>query len=380
MILSFPLPLISRAIILILMFYERNPVNWVIRLHTYKIYLLQISISRGWSSTLILIGYVEAVGLEKVARGTTIGIVKLAVETLEWLKQIRSLVTREFTGRLEGVISRDNKEAEFVLEVRNGKIVGAWLRDFSGREEKGEEVLDSLFDYLREVQDGYIEVVELDENGVALDLEYNQDIMLGKEVSVDDLLDSLIENKKLWRIEEILEEEKKLEEKKEEKIVEKPVEEKREVEEIIETEEYKKIIEKLIPESRIDAVSSSEREYARKILNELSSEANQVGKGQDRLFNVLNLLLALSKQYERPLLLVSRINDEVYVMLAENGKLKGAYRIDELSLQILDEGSRVLKKLSMMESVPYTIYEVEIKGEGVLGGFKKLLKKLFGGK
>ncbi len=319
--------------------------------------------------------------MEKVARGTTIGIVKLAAELLEWLKQIRTLVTREFTGRLEGIMRKDNREAEFVLEVRNGKIVGVWLKDYEGDSINGIDALDKIFEYLRETKDGYIEVVELDENGVSLDLEYNQDIMLDKEVSVDEFLDSFIENKKLWRLEEILEKEGKTQ------VVEVREPEKKEIEaegerkeEVIETEEYRKIIEKLIPEWRIESVSEAEKEYAKKILSELSGEAKQVGKGQDRLFNVLNLLLALSRQYERPLLLLSRMNDEVYVMLAESGKMKGAYRIDELSLQILESGSMVLKKLSMRESVPYIIYEVEVKGEGMFKGFKRLLKKLFGGK
>ena len=323
--------------------------------------------------------------MEKVARGNTIGIVKLVSEIVEWLKQIRTLVTREFTGRLEGLFKRDGKEGEFVLEVRNGKIVGAWLKDVNGETISGEEVLDKLYEYLRGVEEGYIEVVELDENGISLDLEYNKEILLEKEVSIDDFLDSFLENKKLWRIEEILEEEKKKEELvtreiEKEEAEKKEVEEEKKEEEIIETEEYKRIIEKLIPEWRIESVSESEKEYAKKILSELSGESKQVGKGQDRLFNVLNLLLALSKQYDRPLLLLSRVNDEVYVMLAEDGRMKGAYHIDELSLQILEAGSKVLKKLSMLDSVPYTIYEVEVKGEGMFKGFKKLLKKLFGGK
>ncbi len=323
--------------------------------------------------------------MEKVARGTTIGIVKLVSEIVEWLKQIRTLVTREFTGRLEGLFKRDGKEGEFVLEVRDGKIVGAWLKDVNGETISGEEVLDKLYEYLRGVEEGYIEIVELDESGISLDLEYNKEISLEKEVSIDDFFDSFIENKKLWRIEEILEEEKKKEEIvakeiEKEEAEKKEVEEEKKEEEIIETEEYKRIIEKLIPEWRIESVSESEKEYAKKILSELSGESKQVGKGQDRLFNVLNLLLALSKQYDRPLLLLSRINDEVYVMLAEDGRMKGAYRIDELSLQILEAGSKVLKKLSMRDSVPYTIYEVEVKGEGMFKGFKKLLKKLFGGK
>ncbi len=319
--------------------------------------------------------------MEKVARGTTIGIVKIVPELLEWIRQIRTMVSGKFTGRLEGILKKDSGEVEFVLEVRNGRIIGVWFKDTNGNMFKGAGALDKIFHYLREAQEGYIEIVELEESGVELDIEYNKDIVIDKEVTIDDFIDSLVENRKLWELGKILEGE-------EDQVaitaVKEEVEEKRFVEEkeeeITESEEYREIIEKIISEQRIEALSESEKEYAKKILGNLSSESKPIGKGEDRLFNVINLVLALSKQYERPLLLLSRVNDETFVLLAENGKIRGIYRIDELSLQILESGARALKRLASFGRVPYTIYEVEVGKEGMFKGFKRLLKKLFGGK
>ncbi len=108
-------------------------------------------------------------GVLFLSRGRTIKFHNLFEEDLPGI--VRSYTSKGFTGRL--VIYLNDYTVE--LELHRGKIVAALGEEkASGRILKGDEVIEILRRRLGE-KDGYVEVVELDDERVRVDLDYAPD-------------------------------------------------------------------------------------------------------------------------------------------------------------------------------------------------------------
>ena len=101
-----------------------------------------------------------------LSRGKTIKFHNLFEEDLQSI--IKEYTARGFTGRL--VIYLDNYTIE--LELQGGRIVAAMAEDkASGNIVKGEEAIKLLREKLGE-RNGYVEVIELNDEKIRVDLEY----------------------------------------------------------------------------------------------------------------------------------------------------------------------------------------------------------------
>ncbi len=125
--------------------------------------------------------------MRAVARGRTLGILYFDPSRLgDTLNQLRSLLTQAFVGRLEGEGTCDGHKVRFLILVRRGCICAAGL-ERNGEVIAGQSALAGIATCLSRGS-GILEVVELNDVGLNLDLEFNPGIALSEEVSVEEFL------------------------------------------------------------------------------------------------------------------------------------------------------------------------------------------------
>ncbi len=140
--------------------------------------------------------------MRPVARGHTKAFVQFNVDNkIIALRELMEKTGNRFTGRLEGAFKLNGGEINVVIEVKNGAIVAMGI---TGIEEAKGTLAMRRFTELFPKITGFFEIIELNEAGVDLDLEYNNDYKL----TIPSSLNLFIERLKL-RIEREITESRK---------------------------------------------------------------------------------------------------------------------------------------------------------------------------
>ncbi len=307
--------------------------------------------------------------MQPVAKGTTKKFIKLGEVNL--VEEFTSVLTEDFTGRLQGVMRSSKGELEIVIEILNGEVIAAGIKGFTNK--LGKDAVEEVVKTLPE-STGFIEIVELDKEAIKLDLEFNPKAKLEEPIKVKTLME---------KISSMLE-----------KVVETPT---TKVEEEVKTEERKvdveEIISKLKISNELDRISTSLKEDEEKLVEAILKPTKEISKGAMELSKLLTEYIYSFEEQKQPLLLSISTNGDRYLVIVFNNSITAAYILDTSTNKIKLLGLNAVKDLIEKlwdKNINYVLSalennyileklgvkkEVKEKPKGILGR----LKKLFGG-
>ncbi len=108
--------------------------------------------------------------MKPVSKGTTRKFIRVTEDKETVINDLRNSLERNFTGRIQGILKTEKGEIELVIEVLNGKIVAAGVEGYINVE--GGTALNTILNAVIEGT-GFLEIIDLNEEGVKLDLEFN---------------------------------------------------------------------------------------------------------------------------------------------------------------------------------------------------------------
>ncbi len=331
-----------------------------------------------------------------VARGEVLRIVSFDSGSVDDLLEAiaRHVADPNFVGRLEGdLVAPDGRNAHFVVLIVRGKIVGLGL-EIDGEIVGGSNALAKLAELLASSR-GYVEITKLSEAGIELDLEYNQSIRVGEELTLNDYVSY---------VKRLIQERRSIERAKP-KVVEFPTPPTKEVE-VVErstaptptTEERVEVAKPEVPTvaterrlvdtierlekglatqepklsfaeeielevpmiDEIDSVSQSVASHLYEIVPRIFVVSSPVTRGSGDVKQIVECAKKISSQEEsdKLTLLIVRKDREAHYIFMYRGQVCAALTIDEPLLKPLALGGEALKALMATENASYVLWRV----------------------
>ncbi len=126
--------------------------------------------------------------MKPVAKGVTKKFIRITDDKEAFIKELRNSIDRNFTGRIQGILRTSKGELELVIEVLNGRIVAAGVEGYNNVD--GGLALNTIVSALLDGT-GFLEIIELNKEGVDLDLEFNPNSKLSAPTSLDLYIDRI---------------------------------------------------------------------------------------------------------------------------------------------------------------------------------------------
>ena len=120
--------------------------------------------------------------MRPVAKGVTRKFIRITDDKEAALSELKNSINKAFTGRIQGILRTDKGELEIVVEVLQGRIVAAGVEGYTSID--GGLALNTIINAIIEGT-GFLEIIELNEEGVNLDLEFNPNSKLSMPTSLE---------------------------------------------------------------------------------------------------------------------------------------------------------------------------------------------------
>ncbi len=120
--------------------------------------------------------------MRPVAKGVTKKFIRITEDKEATVNELKNSIDRTFTGRIQGILRTDKGELEIVIEVLRGRIVAAGVEGHTRID--GGLALNTIVNAIIEGT-GFLEIIELNEEGVNLDLEFNPNAKLSMPTSLE---------------------------------------------------------------------------------------------------------------------------------------------------------------------------------------------------
>ncbi len=120
--------------------------------------------------------------MKPVAKGVTKKFIRIIEDKEAAITELKNSIDRTFTGRIQGILRTDKGELEVVIETLQGRIVAAGVEGYTRID--GGLALNTIVNAIVEGT-GFLEILELDEEGVNLDLEFNPTAKLSMPTSLE---------------------------------------------------------------------------------------------------------------------------------------------------------------------------------------------------
>ncbi len=120
--------------------------------------------------------------MKPVAKGATKKFIRISDDKETAILELKNTLERNFTGRIQGVLKTEKGELEIIIEVLNGRIVAAGVEGYVNMD--GGLALNTIVNAILEGT-GFLEIIELNEEGVNLDLEFNPNAKLSTPTSLE---------------------------------------------------------------------------------------------------------------------------------------------------------------------------------------------------
>ncbi len=120
--------------------------------------------------------------MKPVAKGITRKFIRVTDDKESAISELKNSINREFTGRIQGILKTSKGELDVAIEVLRGRIVAAGVEGYTHMD--GGLALNTIVNAIIEGT-GFLEIIELNEEGVNLDLEFNPNAKLSMPTSLE---------------------------------------------------------------------------------------------------------------------------------------------------------------------------------------------------
>ena len=120
--------------------------------------------------------------MKPVAKGVTKKFIRVTEDKEAVVNELKNSIDRTFTGRIQGILKTNRGEIEIVIESLRGRIVAAGVEGYTRMD--GGLALNTIVNAIIEGT-GFLEIIELNEEGVNLDLEFNPNAKLSMPTSLE---------------------------------------------------------------------------------------------------------------------------------------------------------------------------------------------------
>ncbi len=261
--------------------------------------------------------------MKPVSKGVTKKFVKL--RDTEAINELVNIVTDNFTGRIQGVLKTPKGDLDVVIEIENGKVVAAGVDGYTSK--LSNEALAEILNVIPQAE-GFLEIIELSKEAVSLDLEFNPNAKLRKEIEAKELVKKIIDElKKIAKPTETAEKEKT-----EEKYAREPI-------------DINDMISKLNLGDKLDEISSALIEDVNKLVSAITKSAKSISRGQTNLEELLIKQIHGLESSDKPLMINLNVGNKVYSILVLDGKIRASFTLKPSKKEVEAVGRESLKQL-----------------------------------